>query len=1044
MSRRNYYCFSLVLLFFLAFFILPGLALPEKPSVSAIDPYFVTEIERVWSFLQTRQKHPELLLQMAILLEESDQEQQATKWYAEAKALNLPDDELEKLNQKIRRQYNFALLPLIRPELNPETPADLQEKPDLSVLPEAAALAAEERGQMELAAEEYYRLFRRSKKADYLALAAERYLWANQSRKALPLLVQLLNLRPKDGKLLQQLAEISSWHGDFAAAADYLEQALGKKYSRSLNKKLIFAVYAIPDSARCESLARQYLEKYPDDVKIKGFLAQLLLEMNRADEALPMVENIDPAKLDTLQIESFIPLFFARRNFGQVLKFCSLLEKRKISVISRLKTYFFKAAVLIEEKQYQSAEEQIKKGEKLLGIRELRLSANEKLELNHDFMLLKAAIIKESPQQNGLVELYQKILELNPQQFDALVFLGEDFRRRDDLTAAEGMFARALAIAPDDRYLLWTMADIVRRRGNIYRARVLMEKLAALPGFEDEALLLELWQMTSAWKKLADHISLHRERLLPEYEMIYLDALLNLGHFPEAAAILTSRLQANPFDEIAQQQFEKIAPRVPDLWQSYVNSKNQLIDLYHQNLVASITREISKNPSDKNLLRQRARFFGYMNQPLRALQDLKLIMSENPDEIELLEESAGLAEWGGDSNQALKIRRRLAELVPENASNAVALSSLAFSRRQFVAAEKWLKLGSSMQYQQSRRYFYTAMPVLLQAGKYVQACSLLEEMRKTVSSYPEDKDFSRFVDENARMLRRDYGPLYRAGFNFLHDTDNVALANLSLFSRFSVKDNSFLQISLEDLAMTRNNQPGVRSRDIRFSLNRKQAQRQMTFSLPLMLQNAEKVRLFLPGFSYRQQGESHESGFNFSQLALRDTPEALRQGLFSNNAEVFFRKKTGERTWLQGNAGFKRNSAGYSGTFAGFSVEKAVSFAPFRSLRYSFTTEDNQSENSDIFYLEDFIQSHTFAWSGQSDFFHPGRFFDMINWDVFAGINNRSETFHGASVRFENQLNKKYYLSAFASYYASENNRFTQADGYENWNYGLAVEMREW
>lgn len=1044
MCCRNHYCFSLVLVFFLAFFILPGMALPEKPLVSAIDPYFVTEIERVWSFLQTRQKHPELLLQMAVLLEESNQEQQAAEWYAEAKALNLPDDELEKLNQKIRRQYNFALLPLIRPELDPETPTDLQEKADLSVLPEAAALAAEERGQMELAAEEYYRLFRRSKKADYLALAAERYLWANQSRKAMPLLVQLLKLRPKDGKLLEQLAEISSWHGDFAAAADYLEQALGKKYSRSLHKKLIFALNAIPDLERCEAQARQYLQRFPTDFRIQGFFAQMLLEMNRNDEALSLIKSIDPAKLDVAQIESFLPIFFALRDFGRVLQFCRLLEKRKIAILTRLKKYYFQAAVLIEEKQYQSAEGQIKKGEKLLGVRGLRLSANEKLELSLDFMLLKAAFIKESPQQNGLGELYQKILELNPQQFDALVFLGEDLRRRDDLSGAEEMFARAMAIAPDDQYLLWTLADIARRRGSIYRARVLMEKLAALPGFEDEALLLELWKMTSAWKKLADYIRVHRERLLPEYEMIYLEALLNLGHFSEAAAILTSRLQANPFDEIAQQQFEKIAHRVPDLWQSYVNSKNQLIDSYHQNLVASITREISKNPSDKNLLRQRARFFGYMNQPLRALQDLKLLMSESPDEVELLEESAGLAEWGGDSTQAMKIRSRLAEQAPQNASNAVALSSLTFARRQFVAAEKWLKLGSSMQYQQSRRYFYTAMPVLLQAGKFVQAYNLLEEMRKTVASHPEDKDFSRFVDENARMLRRDYGPLYRAGFNFLHDTDNVALANLSFFSRFSVKDNSFLQISLEDLAMTRNNQPGVRNRDIRFSLNRKQAQEQMTFSLPLMLQNTEKVRLFLPGFSYRQQRESHESGFNFSQLALRDTPEALRQGLFSNNAEVFYRKKTGERTWLQGNAGFKRNSAGYSGTFAGFSVEKALSYAPFRSLRYAFSTEDNQSENSDIFYLEDFIQSHTLAWSGQSDFFHAGRFFDMINWDVFAGINNRSETFHGASVRFENQLNKKYYLSAFANYYASENNRFTQAGGYENWNYGLAVEMREW
>ena len=1031
------------------------MALPDRPAVNGVDAYFAEEIDRVWAFLQTRPKHPELIMRMALLLEETVSEKQAEPWFEELNALDLPKSQLEELNAKIRRQYRFSFVPMYESRENSAAQADFEdgalaessgEDQNAPVGPEAAALAAEAANDMERSATEYLRLYKRTGKAEYLALAAERFLWANQSQRALPLLIELSLLRPKDQSLMLKIADIYGWHGENKSKVIFLEKALNLKYRRGIHKKIVEELRGVGDALAAISSAESYLARYPDDADIKVILAQILFEQKKDEQALQILEKLDFKALDSAQIEALVPAVFSAKGYAIVLALCQVVSNRKVPIRTKIIMQYYHAATRLELGDFNGSERLVLDAEKALESNKFRANIAMKNKLKLDFLLLKARIFKEFDRFDQLPNVHQGILELNPHQFESLVFFGETFRNQGKLERSQHFFEQALKIEPNNSYLIWSLAEIAVLRNNLPRARLLMEKLQQMPDFKDEAMLLGLWRDTGAWKKLADYISANSQRLLPEYRNFYLEALSNLGQDEMVAEMLYEDLAKNPFDADAEKKLGGVAGRNPGLWEKYQSKKAFWVDQYHQSLVDEISDKLKTEPENKTLLEERAKIFGYMNRPDLALKDLNDVLKNSEVDLPLLEHAAAVAEWAGDLRRAMSLRRQIFHEAPENASNSVRLASLAFSERKFVDADNYLEAAAEMEKIDPQTYFSTAMPVLMQSGRFADMRELVERTKRSVPEDSSNDSFVRSWAEYARMLGRDVGPVNRLGFSFMHDTDSVSLTNLQYFSRFNVKNHSFFEATLEDLAMNRENagQAGVRSRLFSIAGNFVRADKRISCSMPILLNGNDKPRLFVPAVSYRSYGTKHEVAFEFSQTPVRDTPEALRQGLFSNNFNVTYRQKTGNTSWIQANAGIRENSAGYSGSFAGITLEKALSYEPFRSIRYSFNTEDNQTENSDLFYLEDFIQSHTLAYAGQSDFYHAGRLLDSINWDIFTGLNNRNEAFHGASLRLERSAGRKYFVNAFANYYSSQNNRFEQAGGYKNWNYGISLEKREW
>jgi tetratricopeptide (TPR) repeat protein len=1036
--------------------VLPScMALPDRPAVNGVDAYFAEEIDRVWAFLQTRPKHPELIMRMALLLEETVSEKQAEPWFEELKALDLPKSQLEEMNAKIRRQYRFSFVPMYESRENSAAQPDFEdgalaessgEDQNAPVGPEAAALAAEAANDMERSATEYLRLYKRTGKAEYLALAAERFLWANQSQRALPLLIELSLLRPKDQSLMLKIADIYGWHGESKSKVIFLEKALNLRYRRAIHKKIVEELSAVGNVAEAINQAESYLARYPNDTDIKVILARLLFDQKQEKQALQILEKLKLKTLGSAQIEALVPAVYYAKEYTMVLAFCKVLSHRKIPISTRIDMQYYCAAARFELGDFKGSERLVTDAESALENQKFRVSAAAKIKLKLDFLLLKARIFKKLNRFEKLQDIHRRILELNPLQFESLVFWGETFRNQGQLERSQHYFEQALRIEPNNSYLIWSLAEIAYLRKNLPHARLLMEKLQQMPDFKDEAMLLALWKETGAWKKLADYISANSQRLLPEYRTFYLEALNHLGKNKVVAEMLYEDLAKNPFDVDAEKKLVKVADRLPGLLKEYPSKKAIWIEKYHQSLVDKISERIRAEPENKALLEERARIYGYMNRPDLALKDLNEILKMSEADLPLIERAAETAEWAGDLTQAMSLRRKIFQMLPENASNSIHLASLAFGKREFADAEKYLKASAAIEKIDPRTYFSAAMPVLMQSGRFADMRKLVKRTKRSVTESPSDENFTKSRVEYARILAREIGPVNRLEFSFMHDTDSVSLSNLQYYSRFNVKNHSFLEANLEDMAMNRGNssQAGVRSRLLSISGNLVHADEKISCSFPMLVNNNDKVHLFVPALNYHSYGTAHEIAFEFSQTPVRDTPEALRQGLFSNNFNVTYRKKTGNTSWIQGNVGIRKNSAGYSGSFAGITFEKTLSYEPFRSIRYSFNTEDYQTENSDLFYLEDFIQSHTLAYAGQTDFYHTGRLFDSINWDIFTGLNNRNEAFHGASLKFERSVGRNYYVNAFANYYSSQNNRFEQAGGYKNWNYGISLEMRDW
>ncbi|GAB4268148.1 MAG: hypothetical protein Kow0029_03290 [Candidatus Rifleibacteriota bacterium] len=1030
------------------------LALPDRPVLEGVDAYYAEEIDHVWNFLQTRSKHPELLLKMAILLEETASEKDAEPWFEELKKLGLPKSLLEEMNAKIRRQYRFSVVPIYGTAENETNQTDFKEVSvkssgeinDAPFAPEAAARAAEAANDMVRSANEYLRLYNRDRRAEYLALAAERFLWADQSHRALPLLIKLSLLRPKDQSLMLKIADIYGWHGEDQNKVLFLKKALNLRYRRAIHKKLIEGLWAANNITEAGQSAESYLKRYPHDAKIKAVLALILFEQKKEKQALQILEKTELKSLDTAQIEALVPAVFFAKGYSQVLTLCQIFSNRRVPVKEKLSVQYYHAATRLELGDLTGSEKLVLDAEKLLASKRFRASAAVKNKFKLDFLLLKARIFKETNRFGQLLDIHRRILELNPLQFESLVFLGETFQKLGQLERSERYFEQALKIEPNNSYLIWSLAEIAVLRKNLPHARLLMERLQQMPDFKDEAMLLNLWRDTGAWKKLADYISADSQRLLPEYRDFYIEALSCLGKNKIVAEMLLEELAKNPFNEDAEKKLIRISARIPDLYEEYKLKKPIWVNQYYQGLVDEISAKLKNEPENKALIEERSRIYGYMNRPDLALKDLNLLLKKSETDLPLLEHAATVAEWAGDLTLAMSLRRKIFQVVPENAGNSVRLASLAFSKRRFAEANNYLDAAASMEKSDPRTYFSAAMPVLMQSGRFEDMHKLAERTKKSVTENSLKDNFVRTWSEYARMLGRELGPVNRLEFSFMHDTDGISLTNQRFFGRFNVKNHSFFEATLEDLAMNRENsgQAGVRSRIFNISRHFAHADKSTSCSFPVLLNKNDKPRLFFPTLSYRSYGIKHEIAFEFSQTPVRDTPEALRQGLFSNNFNLTYRQQTGNKTWLQSDIGIRKNSLGYSGSFAGITLEKTLSYEPFRSIRYSFNTEDNQTENSDLFYLEDFIQTHTVAYAGQSDFYHAGRLLDSINWDIFTGLNNRKESFHGASLKLERSVGRNYFLNAFANYYSSQNNRFEQAGGYKNWNYGIFLEKRDW
>ncbi|MEW6710255.1 MAG: tetratricopeptide repeat protein, partial [Candidatus Riflebacteria bacterium] len=424
--------------------------------MSGISPYFADEIQRTWLFLRSRQDNPELTLKMAILLDETGMQNQAKIWFNHFEQLGISAQKAEELNQKIRKQFNFPIVPIPLKDIE-QKQIEIVPPPDGQ---QDVIALAEAKNNMILAAKEYFRLFQKSRKPEYLSLSAERYLWANRSDLALEKLIELEKLQPQNRGLLERIAQIYQWHNRFDISADYLYRVHRLKYSRKIHQQLIQTLYDAQKFDEAEAEFRNYLAKFPEDEKVKEFFSRFLLELQRTDEALQLIESLNLKKLPTDSLENFFqPLNSAGKN-AVLLYICRILEKRKMNSLQLLKQKFFLTSALTGLKKHQEAWIALEKLEKNLATPGLKMPAQEKLNFVLNSLMLRASIAHELEMPGKEIEAHQKILDIAPDNLSSLIFLAEERSKKGDLKTAEKLFQRALKHDPENSWIIWSLADI--------------------------------------------------------------------------------------------------------------------------------------------------------------------------------------------------------------------------------------------------------------------------------------------------------------------------------------------------------------------------------------------------------------------------------------------------------------------------------------------------------------------------------------------------------------------------------------------------------
>lgn len=1010
--------------------------MPDLPDLDALQPYYAQDIRRNLQFLETRPDNNELIMRIAVLLEAADQDDHSKEWKKFLLSRGLSEEAIDKLESQARERYNLNL------EVNSS-----QEPYNWLSGPDKPALIAEAENKMDLAAREYLKRHQETKDPDYLDKAAERYLWAKKSKLALTPLLQLKRIRPSDLDLTLQIARIYSWNSEFALAERYFAQAQRLRYSNRVAVEHIEAASATADRQNANLLFEQYLKRHPQDHEIKKKFAQFLLAGNERERAYAVLQSIPLIRLNSPFLLVLAEEHQARGNLPEAIELAkkSLSAAGAKSYADAFQAGYFLANIYETMQDYEKSSEfamdclaQLNKNR--MKFDQATLRSNRLSLLN-----LLARIRRITLGDAEAYDLYHEILQIDAGDLTALVFLGEYWKTRGNFSQALTYFSKAREINPGEQFVLWSLADLYLKTNDPWKARGILEQLNNSPEYNDQTMLLQSWEETGAWQKLADYYSQNLDELLPTDRDKILQALEQAGQKNKAALIMVSELKKQPFDTDLEQRLYAVTSYAPQIVDTYKEQREKLIRDYYDRQISSLTIDIAQDPGNNLLKAQRGDFFSYRGDLKSALADYLAIIKKEPATMIYLSRAADLAEWSANNQDGIKIRQQIHKIEPENATNTFRLTALYFSENSFKEARKNLELLDEKVKSADIEIFKIAFPVYSRSGEYDRARQVIEKASLNKSSLNEAD--RKLLQESSNTLSQDLGPVIRTDFNFFHDTSGIKRSTSSLYGRFAVKDHQFAELTLADLALNRNNstQRGFRGQEMNLALHRVDLDRRLTISLPAILNsNHSSSRLYLPGISYANMRGNAETGIGFSRLPVKDSPEAILQNLYSDRFELWHDIELKNNAMVRVSGSHSRNSLGYQTIGAGLDLQKILSFEPYRAVRYSFAVEDGDQEDSDLFYLENYNQMHQVSWLGEQDFKVSRNRVLTLFWEVFAGLSYRNEPVYGFNTSASTVLGNGYYLRAYGGIYSSENNRFDTTDGYNAWQSGLSIEKRYW
>lgn len=280
----------------------------------------------------------------------------------------------------------------------------------------------------------------------------------------------------RSAELAERLAERHLEQNDYKGAVIFLETLVEEDpTNENLKLRLALVYWQVQWLDKAQGLLSDLLTRYPGSSEIAYYLGELSLEQNDFDSALGYYKKVrtDYAKYDQM-VSRVVFAYRQAGQFGDAEDFMLEAMRKRPDMVA---FYPLLAAVYEDQKKLEEARLVLERGEKQFPGDENILYY---LGFTHDRLGNK---------EKALAKM-EALLEINPDNPNALNFVGYTLLEMGrDLDRAKNFLGRAVALKPDDAFVLDSYGWLLYRTGQRQAAMKHLEKAYAVK--PDEGVIAE-------------------------------------------------------------------------------------------------------------------------------------------------------------------------------------------------------------------------------------------------------------------------------------------------------------------------------------------------------------------------------------------------------------------------------------------------------------------------------------------------------------------------------------------------------------------------
>lgn len=301
-----------------------------------------------------------------------------------------------------------------------------------------------------------------------------------------------------DREMSRQLSQYYLEREDFNRALEQLE-VLDSFERDNLNIKIQIALILI-EQKKYEAAAvrlEDILQQSPDSEKVRYYLGAVYEEMKRPDLALLHYRKIPPTS--SYYPEAIVHSAHLLKTTDRMAGAVALIESAIVQQEDVPQLYAYYATLLDDQKNYQKAVTML-------------TAAVERFPNNTQLLFFLGTMEDRTGKTNDSIARMRKVLEIDSEHVQALNYLAFTYAELGtNLEEAEELGRKALALQPNDGYILDTIGWILFKRGDTEGAIRYLERAFKVKSDEpiiaehlgDAYLRHQMWQRAIAMYRQA-------------------------------------------------------------------------------------------------------------------------------------------------------------------------------------------------------------------------------------------------------------------------------------------------------------------------------------------------------------------------------------------------------------------------------------------------------------------------------------------------------------------------------------------------------------